>query len=228
MAKIPAGTTYSEACVLPVAFNTAIVGLCGPPGLGLGLPGPKLRPMAAEKTIVIWGASSSIGLMMLQIAKAAGVQTIAIAGSHNFELCLSAGATSAFDYKDSAVIEQVVRAVKETDDKLIGIIDCISVPDQSVAQCLSILDGLGGGGLAVVVPGLGIKASNTVQLAQIFGRDHEFVLPFWKDFLPRALEQGVVRCIPEALIAGHGLQALQDGLDIQRKGVSAKKVIVTL
>jgi hypothetical protein len=48
------------------------------------------------------------------------------------------------------------------------------------------------------------------------------------DFLPRALADGRYMPAPEAQVVGNGLEALQSAIDLQRRGVSAKKLVVTL
>lgn len=49
----------------------------------------------------------------------------------------------------------------------------------------------------------------------------------WREFLPYALEKGIIVPKPDPLIVGEQLRAVQAGLDKQRKGVSAAKVVVT-
>lgn len=48
------------------------------------------------------------------------------------------------------------------------------------------------------------------------------------EFLPGALKEGKFVCAPEALVVGDGLKKIQEALDLQKKGVSARKVVVTL
>jgi hypothetical protein len=50
----------------------------------------------------------------------------------------------------------------------------------------------------------------------------------YADYLPKALAAGAFVAAPEPLIAGHGLEAVQGALDLQRRGVSARKVVVSL
>lgn len=49
----------------------------------------------------------------------------------------------------------------------------------------------------------------------------------YHDFVPLALERGTLKCKPDPLVAGEGLKDVQKGLDVQKKGVSAKKVVVS-
>lgn len=139
VAKLPDSIPFSEGCVLPVAFGTAITGLCAPPGQGFNLPAPSLEPEPSEKTIVIWGASSSTGLLFLQIARAAGVKTIAVASAGNHELCMSHGAATAVDYREASAVSDVVDAVKNVGEHFVGLIDCVSSADDSLPNCLSVL-----------------------------------------------------------------------------------------
>lgn len=50
----------------------------------------------------------------------------------------------------------------------------------------------------------------------------------YNSFLPAALESGQFRALPEAEVIGHGLDKVQEAMDVLKKGVSAKKVVVTL
>lgn len=50
----------------------------------------------------------------------------------------------------------------------------------------------------------------------------------YNEFLPVALESGQFRALPEALVVGHGLEKVQEAMDTLKKGVSAKKIVVTL
>ncbi|GAC89216.1 hypothetical protein Gbth_110_012 [Gluconobacter thailandicus F149-1 = NBRC 100600] len=50
----------------------------------------------------------------------------------------------------------------------------------------------------------------------------------YEKFLPGALASGQYRPAPEPEIVGHGLQLIPDALERQRKGVSARKLVVTL
>ena len=49
----------------------------------------------------------------------------------------------------------------------------------------------------------------------------------WRKFLPTALDKGKIVPQPDPLIVGEELRSVQAALDRQKKGVSARKVIVT-
>ena len=58
--------------------------------------------------------------------------------------------------------------------------------------------------------------------------DNEVSHVIYEDFLPQALADGRYHAEPEPHVVGTGLEHIQVGLDTQRKGVSAKKVVVLL
>lgn len=66
---------------------------------------------------------------------------------------------------------------------------------------------------------------SAVGAANIFTNE---VGPYiWRDFLPVALAKGIVVPQPDPEIVGQELRSVQAGLDAQKKGVSAKKVVIT-
>lgn len=49
----------------------------------------------------------------------------------------------------------------------------------------------------------------------------------WKDFLHKALDSGTIVPRPDPLVVGEELRSVQLGLDVQKRGVSASKVVIT-
>lgn len=227
-AILPGSVTYASGSVLPLALDTALVGLCSPAedGKGLGLSLPSLNPQPSGKTIVVWGGSSSVGALCIQLATAAGTKVVAVASNHNFDFCKKCGAVEVCDYKKSSVVEDVVSAVKAVGGDFAGVYDAISVQDQSYKHALPILEKLGGGVIAVVLGGPENPPSS-VKVAQVFGIN-PMTHPVWEKYITQALEEGKLQCLPEPLIVGKGLESIQKGLDENKKGVSAKKVVIEL
>jgi hypothetical protein len=58
--------------------------------------------------------------------------------------------------------------------------------------------------------------------------DNEVGPAVFVDFLPRALAEGRFVTAPPAVVVGTGLDAIEAGFEAQRRGVSAKKVVVSL
>ena len=58
--------------------------------------------------------------------------------------------------------------------------------------------------------------------------DNEVGAALYADYLPKALAEGKFIAAPEPLVVGKGLESIQKALEVQRNGVSAKKVVVSL
>lgn len=50
----------------------------------------------------------------------------------------------------------------------------------------------------------------------------------WGKFVPEALASGQLQAKPDPVVVGHGLSEIEHGLKVQKAGVSAKKIVVTL
>jgi len=50
----------------------------------------------------------------------------------------------------------------------------------------------------------------------------------YEDFLSGAVAEGTYVAVPEPHVVGNGLEFIQEAFKLQRKGVSAKKVVVSL
>jgi hypothetical protein len=50
----------------------------------------------------------------------------------------------------------------------------------------------------------------------------------WHDFMPSALERGQFHAKPDPFILKGGLAKVQEGIDMLKKGVSAKKLVIEL
>src|SRR5262245_38453396 len=72
--RIPDTVSYEEAATLPLGITTAAMALFR------RLPF-SLDSRAQKQTIVVWGASSSVGLYTVQIAKLIGLRVIGVAGA---------------------------------------------------------------------------------------------------------------------------------------------------
>lgn len=59
-------------------------------------------------------------------------------------------------------------------------------------------------------------------------KTNEVSTAIYHDFPPDALSEGRYVAAPRPSVVGHGVQEFQRAMDIQRKGVSAAKVVVTL
>lgn len=89
VARIPDSVTFERACVLPVCLSTAATGLFCDKHLGLNLPSvdsyAATDSKKAGKVLVVWGASTAVGMNCVQLAVGAGYTVVATAGKHNFD-----------------------------------------------------------------------------------------------------------------------------------------------
>lgn len=130
------------------------------------------------------------------------------------------------DYKSPSVVDDVVKGIIAAGGKYVGAYDAISVQDQSYKHVLPIIEKLGGGNLAVVLGAPENKPDN-VKVLNVFGIS-DITHQIWSDYFTKALESGTLKCLPEPLVVGKGLDSVQKGLDENKKGVSAKKVVIEL
>ena len=194
----------------------------------LGLPYPTLQTSApsAGKTLVVYGASSSVGLMTTQIAAATGVNVIAIAGAHNHDLVKRCGAALVFDHKDSSIVDKIVEAVKSGQSEFVGIFDAVSTPE-TYARDLDILEKLGGGHLACVHPPPAENVPSNVKTGMIFAVS-DVATPTYQNFVTPTLQIGKLKCLPPPTIVGKGLEHVNDALKMSKAGVSRTKLVVEL
>ncbi|KAK3615960.1 hypothetical protein LTR56_026278 [Elasticomyces elasticus] len=118
-AKMPPNQTFEDAATWGAATVTNILGLWQK----LGLPTPT-QPAKEKFPLLVYGGSSAMGMIAIQLAKLAGLYVVTTASPRNFELLKREyGADAVFDYNDpdcAALIRQ------ETGDKLRHVFDCIS------------------------------------------------------------------------------------------------------
>jgi len=68
----------------------------------------------------------------------------------------------------------------------------------------------------------------TVQATSVFLGEAAVGEAIWQSFMPIALASGQIRPLLKTVLAGHGLESLQAGIDTVKAGVSASKVVVLL
>ena len=250
---IPADLSYEKACVLPLGLSTASCGLFMKDQLALQYPSvPPREPTG--KTLVVWGGSTSVGCNAIQLAKAAGYEVITTASPRNFEYVKKLGASHVVDYHSPNAVQDIVKLLH--DNACAGALAmghgsteaCLSIVAASkgrkfVAQASAPVDisNLPSDVLGILSTGIGVVWSTVTISAKarikgvgikfIFGTDlmaNEVGNAIYNDFLPMALAKGEFVAAPEPQVVGKGLDCIQEAMDLNKKGVSAKKVVVTL
>lgn len=222
-APIPDGMAFSEAVVLPLGLGTAASGLYGQ--RQLALQPPSHSPIDKDEVVLVWGGSSSVGNNAIQLAAASGYTVFTVGGGSNAEMLTTLGASKVFDYANPSVVEDVVAAMKGK--HLAGALHATG----DMAACFAVVSQCEGERIvsATLAPSADLPPG--VEARHIAGtslKDDEVGPMIYKDFLPHALKIGSFVASPPSQIAGCGLAALQDALQVLKAGVSATKVVVTL
>lgn len=253
---IPDELPYVEAAVIPLGLTTAACGLFQSDLLALEPPSAIRKPRG--QWVIVCGGATSVGGNAIQLAVAAGYEVVTTSSPSNFEYVKSLGAAYAFDYREKGVVGDIVAALRGSEVAgalAIGagsVLDCIDIlahcrGRRFIANCSSDVsfDSLSTGRritLPVILKLLSARLRTGLQVRRRSRHvgvkvkfydassviDNDIGPAIYRDFLGPALAAGRFRPTPPPTVAGHGLQAVQDAFDIQRLGVSAAKVVVTL
>ena len=248
---IPSSMSYETACVLPLGLSTAACALFQKDYLALPFPTvPASNP--SGKTLLVWGGSTSVGCNAIQLAIAAGYEVITTASPKNHDYLRELGAVSVFDYRSETVVRGIISAFE---GRIAA--GAVGIGRGSFQKCVEILGSCKGNKFVAqatldlptfpksalgfppfVASFLGTMVSNSIRsrakgvsFKMINGSDlvaNEVGKAIYEDFLPEALEQNKFRPAPEPQIVEHGLEHVQKAMDMNKKGVSAKKLVVTL
>ncbi|KAJ6144541.1 alcohol dehydrogenase [Penicillium chermesinum] len=133
-----------------------------------------------------------------------------------------------FDHRDPEAVPKIKAILRPGD----VVYDCISTADTQ-AKCNDIFAHIGGrGSLPLVLPPQGTFAENVVPeyvngLAP--GMTHpEIGDGTWRKFLGQALAAGKFQAKPDPKVITGGLEKIQEGVDLLKKGVSATKIVVEI
>ncbi|MCJ1378638.1 hypothetical protein MMC17_001737 [Xylographa soralifera] len=250
--KIPSTLSYEDAAVIPLGLSTAACGLFQKDQLALQLPDPSGHAKPTGKTLIVWGGSTSVGSSTIQLAVAAGYEVITTASPRNFDYVKKLGASQVFDYNSKTVVADIIRTLQGK-----TIAGAYTVGFGAAEACLDILDKCKGKKFIAmatyptpqtppkrwVVPTIALSfvsgiiniwvksKTRSIGWKFIFGStlsENEVGPAIYTDFLPAALERGTYVAAPEAYIVGTGLEHIQAAFNLQSKGMSARKVVVSL
>lgn len=232
-AALPENVSFVEGSAIPLCLATAAAGLF--PQDHLKLPLPKSTSAKTGKVVLVYSAATSVGCNAVQLAVAAGCKTIATCSTKNFELIKKLGASEVYDYNDAGMVEQVVDAVKRSGDDFMGCLDCMG-RGGALEKCAEIMDKVQNGRkfISTVLPPGTYDASTVPAGVEHNGiwsigiMQNEVGNAVLKDYLPGALAEGRYVCAPPVEVVGHGLESVQEAVDRIGRGVSAKKLVVTL
>ena len=241
---------YENACVLPLCLSTAACGLFQKDYLAL--PYPTLSPKPNGKTVLVWGGSTSVGSNAIQLAAAAGCEVITTASPKNFDYVRRLGAVEVFDYRSTTVVRDIIEAFRNRQSA-----GAFAIGNGSLKTCIEILAASRGSKfiaqISVELPdrmpsstmgwistgmSMGWFSMSMFFKSKVKGVNVKFVSggdlanevshAIYEDYMPTALAEGKYIAAPEPLVVGKGLEYVQEAIDINLKGVSAKKVVVSL
>ncbi|EED24597.1 alcohol dehydrogenase, putative [Talaromyces stipitatus ATCC 10500] len=220
---LPDSVPLVNAAVLPLAVSTAATGLFSV----LKMPFPALNPQSTLHKILIWGGSSSVGSCAIQLAIAAGFNVVTTASSRNQAYVKSLGAQHVFEHDDPEVIKKITAILQPGD----LVFDCIGSDDVREI-CTEILQQIGGGTLPTVRWFTPSETGN-VKVEFVMGLvpglvDTNIGDAVWGNYITKALELGKFQAKPDPYVIEGGLEKLQDGLDMLKRGVSAQKIVVEI
>ncbi|MCJ1416039.1 hypothetical protein MMC32_002374 [Xylographa parallela] len=226
IAKIPDAVAYADAVVLPLGINTAASCLFMGATLGLQAPSVDGAITSRGQTLVVWGASSSVGACGVQMAAQAGYEVVGVASRRNHAMVRGLGASVCFDQSEAALVDEVVAYLEGRE--VVGAYDAIS-KDATLNAVCEILDRSGGRKLvAAVMPGAEAKATKGVKITTNFGVDmanSELSTTVWQ-WLGKAMAEKRILYMPQSEVVGQGLEQVVQAIDLLAKGVSAKKLVV--
>ncbi|KAJ5910069.1 Zinc-binding oxidoreductase [Penicillium tannophilum] len=251
---IPDDLSFERACVIPMCFSAASCALYQKGYLALDYPTVPAQPVNGQY-ILITGGSTAVGSNAIQLAKFSGYTVVTTCSEKNFVYAKNLGADFVFDYNSptheddiAAVlqgkkvagafavgpgsVELSIHVLGQLGDECRKFIVKASFPwpkddpkdDDEYWAYMKWVDEWNQG-ISAMADEVGIE-TKYVEGAEL-GRN-EVSQAVYVNFLPAALGQGLYVAAPEPQVVGNGLESIQKALEIQKKGVSAKKVVVSL
>ena len=250
IAPIPSTTTFDSAAGISLATMAVAIAFYHTTGYGMTPPWAQSPPgseVGKGKAIVILGGASSVGQYAVQMARLSGFERIVTnSGGENRAMVEGLGADVVLDRKVSGVGE-FVEAVGEKE--VAFVFDAISAPStqrlgveilkgvrrRGVGSCLVTLHTVHPDHPdpeAVKIGQEEGKGSGKVEIRQVLGLGSQKDLRYLSEPLMRALggEEGWIakgEFVPNrTTVVEGGLKAVDEALELNKKGVSGVKVVV--
>ncbi|KAJ5746345.1 Polyketide synthase enoylreductase [Penicillium odoratum] len=244
---IPPNITDEQACVLGLGLGTAAYGLFHPDYLGLDMPKIPVPAKVMGKsgllrTIIVTGGASSVGSNAVQLAVAAGYQVLSSSSPKNFDYVKIKDLLSALNDQEligayaigDGFVKACTAVMKKHDSfhtrKFIAVAGAI-IPAEKLPTFVgkgTYMMEMMGGMLKTTATRMRTGVEAKFVLVDSLVDPDSVVSHVYKDFLPQALEKGGIVPAPPPYVVGKGLDKIQDALHLQRKGVSGKKLVMTL
>ena len=225
VARIPDSMSFEEGSILPMSVATSAVGMF----LSMEIPRP---PAKHQGGFLVWGASSSVGTAAVQIAASLNYTVYGVCSPRHSAMVKKLGAHETFDYNSSSVVQEITQYLKASNQKVVAAYDAIA-EHGSAPKCAEILEAFGGGKLCLTIPyPEDARKPAGVDISQTFAAkiciDKEFGHWLFNDWLAKSLEDKTFVPSPAIEKIDGGIQSIQTALDLHAKGLSGKKLVVTL
>lgn len=226
--------TFEEASTLPLGITTAAMSIFR------RLPYSLDTHLTEKKTLVIWGASGSVGNYAVQLAKLIGLRVIAVAGK-GASMAKIAGADVVVDYRQGQAHAQILEALEG--EKLQYAFDGVS-ENGTTKQLASLIapDVKGARMVLVLYPSEELPSHIQYLQTSVFscyGEEQKFgtrILPavpedmaFAERFFPKLeewLEEGNKIMPNKITVVPGGLEGVKEGFRRMRdKEVSGEKLV---
>ncbi|KAK3295188.1 chaperonin 10-like protein [Chaetomium fimeti] len=229
-AKLPDAVSFKDGAATVTAVSTGSLALFDV--LDLPTPDSDTKP-SPDTGILVWGAASATGAGTVQLARLAGLKVFATASPQHHARVRSLGATAVVDYRSPTAVDDLAAAAKKAGVKVIFAVDSISTKDTLplVVDFLAKFDGPKKVAHLLQWPE-GVAKPEDVEAAwvqgfRIWGQRRDLSVLVFNNLLSGWLENGDI--VPGAVrVIDGGLDGLQTGLDVLRKGVSGEKLVVEL
>ncbi|KAL8956112.1 MAG: hypothetical protein Q9183_006411, partial [Haloplaca sp. 2 TL-2023] len=148
----------------------------------------------------------------------------------NFDYVRKLGAIQVLDYKKESVIDDIVSALKGK--SVAGVLDAVAENGAMEATLKLVADPrFTGKRFVSTVRSPPEDLPEGVSSKWVFSsdvKDNSIGKAIFEDYLPEALAKGKFVAAPDPHVVGKGLEHVQAGIDMIGKGVSAKKLVITL
>jgi NADPH:quinone reductase-like Zn-dependent oxidoreductase len=235
VSKIPDAMSFKAAATLPQGAITTVLAFFD--SLGLPLPtGESFTgaiPALSPYVLLVWGASSSVGFLNVQIARMIGLTVYAVASSDHHEKLCAIGATEVFDYHATTVVDDIVAAAERA-GKMISYASDVISEAHTIAPIMKVL---------AKVPRQKklaytltwpkeephVDGIDTIHPSgeEILDRRVDLCAWLFKSALPRWLEDGAIEPLKQHVVEG-GISGIQAAMNRSKAGVHMEKVVVEL
>lgn len=247
--QIPEIVTFEQASTFPMAIATAASALWHT----LKIPRPSLSKEhkstitlsdVPRSGILVYGASSSVGLMTVQLASRMGYQVFAVASSRNEAYVRSVGAHHFIDRQGVDIVKRLKQTISNanlTEPLRLGF-DAISSKEtlKLALQCLDVCpqSTMESARRRKAKLAITLNWPDDLELPELVDIERVSASHFhvkednarwlFNEYLKSHLQNGTIVAAPPVRVVEGGISSASASLDICRKGVSCEKLVVQL